>query len=151
MTAVTERAIHGEIARFRTKHSEDLIGHNRSMGPRGRLAACQDLGDIVAITLRSMLFVFFGEMLRVRASISRSSLVLCGIRHLCCATIFSSMQGFTHTLAPRANDSCVHMRKADSTRCPVLCCRSSLCKTLYIFLSAVETVPDAWETSYEVD
>src|SRR6185503_2483586 len=54
----------------------------RPMGSRGRLAACQDLGDVGGITLRRVFFVLFAEMPRVRASISRTPLVLRGIRHL---------------------------------------------------------------------
>ena len=113
MTAVTECAIHGKITGLRTKHREDLVDHNRSMRPRRRLTACLDLGNFVAITFRRVLLVFFGELPRVRSSISRTSLVFPGIHQ---RVVFRSPWRSASRIAPGTEIASMLLRDEKAKR-----------------------------------
>ena len=74
MTAVADRAIHGEFACLRSKDFHDLANHDRTMRPRRRLAAGDDLGDVAGITFRRVLFILLRKVSRILSCVPRPAL-----------------------------------------------------------------------------
>src|SRR5687767_6442475 len=79
MTAIPKRAIDGEFAWLRGKDFQNLANHDRPVRAGGRFSGGDDLGDIVDITLRCVLFILVGEMPRILAWVSPPSLGYFGI------------------------------------------------------------------------
>ena len=75
MAAITDRAIHSEFARTRSKDFHHLANHDRAMRACRRLAAGDDLGDVGGITLRIMLFVLLRKVSRILSAVPLPPLV----------------------------------------------------------------------------
>ena len=79
MTAVSQRAIDGDISRPGREHAEDLGHHDRPVRSGRRLAAGDHLRHFVGIAVGLVLLVFLVEMPRILAAITRPTPRLLGV------------------------------------------------------------------------
>ena len=78
MTAVSQRAIDGDIPRPRSEHAQDLGHHDRPVRSGGRLTPGDHLRHVVGVAVGLVLLVFLVEMARILAAITRPTLRLFG-------------------------------------------------------------------------
>src|SRR5687768_2970854 len=74
MATVAERAIHGKFTRPRGKNVHDFGNHDWAMHTRRSFAGGNNLGDIVGIAFRRMLFVLLSKVPRTLSAIPRPPL-----------------------------------------------------------------------------
>ena len=77
MTAVTERAIHGQFAGLGRERSQNFRNHDGTVRAGGCLAGREHFGDGAGVTLRITLLVFLLEPARILAGITDAPFMRC--------------------------------------------------------------------------
>src|ERR1041384_3351653 len=78
MSPVTERGIHGHLARDRSQHLQHFSHTNGAMRACGSLARCQHLLERLRVFFRIELLIFILEATRILPRIARAAFRLFG-------------------------------------------------------------------------
>ena len=99
VTAVTERAIHGEVAGLRRKHLQNFRDHDGPVRADGRLAGGDDLGDGRGVA--AVFLVFVCETARIAAAVAHAAFVRCRRDGSCFGHVAESIAGLMFSVMRR--------------------------------------------------